>query len=197
MAYSTINFEYFTSELNIKGPIESYLWEELEGNQWDSIESLVRQLESASCSAGSWNDLIYTRDILDKLADREWLNAIEQAVDDYTDATGESPKFNPCGPFSLSDIVTFAVDWVAQELAGRIRSMDQVALVTYAVDSLDPKPEVFAFASVSDAEDFVSDETQRKVQWIVDHSTNVLSESDIDELSESEVSLVHIEVESV
>ena len=197
MNYTTINFEYFAPELNIKGPIESYLWEELEGNQWDSIENLVRQLESASCSAGSWSDLIYTRDILDKLADMEWLDAIEQAVDDYSDAIGESPNFNPYGPFRLEDIVTFAVDWVAQEIAGRIRSMDQVALVTYAVDTLDPTPEVFAFASVSDAEDFVADQTQQRVQWIVDHHPHSLSESGVEALLEAEIALIHIETESL
>tara|TARA_R110000787_G_scaffold211500_1_gene321317 strand:+ start:662 stop:1255 length:594 start_codon:yes stop_codon:yes gene_type:complete len=197
MTYSTINFEYFAQELNIKGPIESYIWEELEGNQWDSIESIVRQLEQASCSAGSWGDFIYTRDIMAKLGDSDWLDAIEQAVDDYGDATGESPDFTINGPFSLSNVVTFAVDWVAQDLAMRIRSFGDVALVTYAVDSLDTSPEVIAFASVSDAEEFVYDEVSRRVEHVVSHSPHAWDEADIDALHETELTLVHIEEESL
>ena len=104
MKNAITDLESITQALNLSGPIESYLWDELtDGYSWDSIDSIASQLESASCAAGSWNDLIYTRDILDKLADSDWLNAIEQAVDDFGDATGESPDFTYNGPFCLSN----------------------------------------------------------------------------------------------
>tara|TARA_R110000772_G_scaffold107541_1_gene210021 strand:+ start:75 stop:671 length:597 start_codon:yes stop_codon:yes gene_type:complete len=187
-----------TAALNLSGPIESYLWDSLtDGNYWDSVDSIASQLESASCSAGSWSDLIYTRDILDKLSDREWLNRIEQAVDDYGDATGESPDFTFNGPFCLSNVVTFAVDWVASDLAGRLRGLDRVYLVTVAVDSMDPSPEIIAFDSCYEAQDFVSETIQARVDHMVAHSPYTVSQSDLEGYEEQESQLVTIKEESV
>ena len=187
-----------TAALNLSGPIESYLWDSLtDGNYWDSVDSIASQLESASCSAGSWTDLIYTRDILDKLADRAWLSCIEQAVDDYGDATGESPNFNPYGPFSLSDVVTFAVDWVASDLAGRLRCLDRVYLVTVAIDSMDPSPEIIAFDSCYEAQDFIAETIQGRVDYMVAHSPYSVSQSDLWDYEEQESQLVTIKEESV
>ena len=187
-----------TAALNLSGPIESYLWDSLtDGNYWDSVDSIASQLESASCSAGSWNELIYTRDILDKLADRAWLSCIEQAVDDYGDATGESPNFNPYGPFSLSDVVTFAVDWVASDLAGRLRNLDRVYLVTVAIDSMDPSPEIIAFDSCYEAQDFIAETIQGRVDYMVAHSPYSVSQSDLWDYEEQESQLVTIKEESV
>lgn len=187
-----------TAALNLSGPIESYLWDNLtDGNYWDSVDSIASQLESASCSAGSWNELIYTRDILDKLADREWLDRIEQAVDDYGDATGESPDFTFNGPFSLSNVVTFAVDWVAQELANRLRCLDRVYLVTVAVDSMDPSPDIIAFDCESEAHDFITDTIQARVDHMVAHSPYSVSQSDLEGYEEQESQLVTIKEESV
>lgn len=187
-----------TAALNLSGPIESYLWDNLtDGNYWDSVDSIASQLESASCSAGSWSDLIYTRDILDKLSDREWLNRIEQAVDDYGDATGESPDFTFNGPFCLSNVVTFAVDWVASDLAGRLRGLDRVYLVTVAVDSMDPSPDIIAFDSCYEAQDFIAETIQARVDYTVAHSPYTVSQSDLEGYEEQESELVTITEESV
>lgn len=187
-----------TQALNLSGPIESYLWDELtDGNYWDSIDSIASQLESASCAAGSWNDLIYTRDILDKLSDSDWLNAIEQAVDDFGDATGESPDFTHYGPFSLSNVVTFAVDWVASELAHKLRSLDSVWLVTAAVDSLDPSPEIIALATESEAVEWVSEAVQARIEHMVSHSPHSVSDTDLWDFEEQEYALFNIEEESL
>lgn len=198
MKNAITDLESITQALNLSGPIESYLWDELtDGNYWDSIDSIVNQLESASCSAGSWGDLIYTRDILDKLSDSDWLNSIEQAVEDYGDATGESPDFTHYGPFSLSNVVTFAVDWVASELAHKLRSLDSVWLVTAAVDSLDPSPEVIALATESEALDWVSEAVQARVEHMVSHSPHSVSDTDLWDFEEQEYALFTIEEESL
>ena len=198
MKNAITDLESITQALNLSGPIESYLWEELtDGNYWDSIDSIASQLESASCSAGSWGDLIYTRDILDKLADSDWLNAIEQAVDDFGDATGESPDFTYNGPFCLSNVVTFAVDWVASELAHKLRSLDSVWLVTAAVESCDPNPEVIALATESEAVEWVSEAVQARVEHMVSHSPHSVSDTDLWDFEEQEYALFNIEEESL
>ena len=198
MKNAITDLESITQALNLSGPIESYLWDELtDGNYWDSIDSIAIQLESASCSAGSWGDLIYTRDILDKLADSDWLNAIEQAVDDFGDATGESPDFTYNGPFCLSNVVTFAVDWVASELAHKLRSLDSVWLVTAAIESLDPNPEVIALATESEAVEWVSEAVQARVDHMVSHSPHSVSDTDLWDFEEQEYALFNIEEESL
>ena len=198
MKNAITDLESITYALNLSGPIESYLWEELtDGNYWDSIDSIASQLESASCSAGSWNDLIYTRHILDKLSDSDWLNAIEQAIEDYSDATGDSPDFTQNGPFSLSYVVTFAVDWVANELAHKLRSLDSVWLVTAVADSLDPSPEIIALATESEALDWINEAIDSRIEWQVQHSVYMLEESELDDMREQESQLFTMEEESL
>jgi len=198
MKNAITNLESITQALNLSGPIESYLWEELtDGNYWDSIDSIASQLESASCAAGSWNDLIYTRDILDKLSDSNWLNAIEQAVEDYGDAIGETPDFIHYGSFSLCNVVTFAVDWVASELAHKLRGLDSVWLVTAAIDSLDPSPEIIALATESEALDWINDAIDSRIEWQVQHSVYMLEESDLDHMRELESVLFTMQEESL
>ena len=198
MKNAITDLESITQALNLSGPIESYLWDELtDGNYWDSVDSIASQLESASCAAGSWNDLIYTRDILDKLADSDWLNAIEQAVDDFGDATGESPDFTNYGPFCLANVVVFAVDWVASELAHKLRSLHSVWLVTAAVESLDPNPEIVALATESEALDWINEAIDSRIEWQVQHSVYTLEESELDAMREQESCLFTMEEESL
>jgi len=65
--------------------------------------------------------------------------------------------------------------------------------VTYAIDSLDPAPTVMTFDSESEAIEWLSDEIDSRVQWQVDHSPYMVSESDLDEMREIEASLARIE----
>jgi hypothetical protein len=121
------DFDRITTAIDPTGAIESYIWEEILGCQWESIGQIAQQLEMASCSHGSWSGMIYTRDILDKLSDPQWVEDIESAFADYGDNTGEAFDFDAVGGFSLSSTVTFAVDWVAQQLARKLRYLDRVA----------------------------------------------------------------------
>ena len=79
------------------------LIEQYKCNQYDSIGSLISDIEMAHCAAGSFNDMIYTRDIERKLCDSDWIDAIDAAIEDYKDNIGETPTFE-----RVTDMVTFA-----------------------------------------------------------------------------------------
>lgn len=182
------DLDRITAAIDPTGAIETYLWDELtDGAYWESIGQMVNQLESASCAAGSWSRMIYTRDILDCLADPQWQADIDDAIADWRDNTGESPDFP-----DLSSMVTFAVDHVAYQLASKLRSLDHVAVVTAAADSCDPCPDVIAFDTVWEAEDWVAEEIERRVQYAVDHSPYPVSEDDRDSMVETETELFTI-----
>lgn len=83
-----------TLELAPTGAIETHIWDDILSCKWSEISQIADQLECASCSAGSWSDMIYTRDILDKLADSQWVSDIDEAIAEYVDATGETPAFD-------------------------------------------------------------------------------------------------------
>ena len=193
MTITITDITRITEALDITGAIETYLWDELtDGSYWHSVEDIARQLETASCASGSWNQMIYTRDILNRLSDPQWQDDIDQALDDFCHATGESPDLT-----SLESAVTFAVDQTASNLAHRLRSLDSVAIVTAAFDSLDPLPDVIAFADVSDAEDWAADEVERRVQHQVDHSPHTVTEDDREAMTEIEYTLITITEESI
>jgi hypothetical protein len=191
------DFDRITTAIDPTGAIENYIWEEILGCQWESIGQIAQQLEMASCSHGSWSGMIYTRDILDKLSDPQWVEDIETAFADYEDNTGEAFDFDVVGGFSLSNTVTFAVDWVAQQLASKLRYLDKVAIVTVASDSMDPSPERIAFSTVWEAEDWVAEEVARRVQYQVDHSPHTVSEDDLLDLHEQECELFRIDEEGL
>lgn len=185
-----------TAELDPTGAIETYIWDEITDCKWTDIESIVSQLESASCNSGSWSGMIYTRDILDRLSDSQWVEDIEQAIAEYEYETGEAPNFDPYGSgFSLSAIVTFAVDWVAHRIASRIRAMGEPAVVTVAADSLDPFPERIAFASEWEAQDWVSEQIQSRMDYRVQHSQYAISEEELQQWEEEESALFRIDEE--
>jgi len=65
--------------------------------------------------------------------------------------------------------------------------------VTYAIDSLDPKPTVETFDTESEAIDWLCDEVARRVDHIVQHSPYMIDESDVEAIVEAEHSLARIE----
>ena len=193
MTITITDITRITEALDITGAIESYIWEELtDGNYWHSVEDIARQLETASCSNGSWNQMIYTRDILNRLSDPDWQNDIDEALESYGDAVGDSPDTT-----TLESMVTFAVDWVAYELAGKLRHLGKVWIVTASVDTLDPSPDVIAFEDESEALDWVADEVEGRVQYQVDHSPYTVTEADRDAMTEAEAVLFTITEESI
>jgi len=183
--------------------IAEYIMDEFicDGNYSD-VDSLISDLEMAHCAAGSFSGMIYTHDILGRLSDPDWRNAIEQAIEDYADATGESPTFDrdcmgyPSG-FRLENLVTFAVDWMSNEIASFLRYQGQFYIVTQAIDSLDPSPERKVFLCEYEAQEYVSESLQHRMDYIVQHSPYSISEEEYDALEEQERELIRLEGESV
>ena len=65
--------------------------------------------------------------------------------------------------------------------------------VIYAIDTLDPKPDVTFFATEDEAIDHVEEEIERRVSFLVEHSQYRITEDDLNSLREIERTLVHIE----
>ena len=65
--------------------------------------------------------------------------------------------------------------------------------VTYAIDSLDPNPTVNLFDTMWEAEEWLSDEVERRIDHVVQHSALPIREDELDEIREIELSLVSIE----
>jgi len=157
--------------------------------EFDSVRNLIRHLEMASCASGTWPELIYTSDIESKLADSEWRDAIDSALEEYSDATGES--YTPESPYALEELVTFAVDWYASDLAHRLQwesDGEGVYIVTIAQDSLDPSPEYIAFFGEYEALEYAQGVVSDRLQLTG-------PEEDIDALEEVEWNLIKVESE--
>lgn len=65
--------------------------------------------------------------------------------------------------------------------------------VTYAIDSLDTKPVIKLFESEYEALEFMNDEIQRRIEYVVEHSPFSISEKEYQEIEENEHTLVRIE----
>jgi len=65
--------------------------------------------------------------------------------------------------------------------------------VTYAIDSLDTNPVIKLFESEYEAEEWMNDEIQERMDYIVQHSQYTISEKEYQEIEENEYSLVRIE----
>ena len=65
--------------------------------------------------------------------------------------------------------------------------------VTYAIDSLDPNPIVQEFDTESDAIEFLTEEVNRRVEFVVAHSAYAIDESEFDAIVETEYSLARID----
>ena len=65
--------------------------------------------------------------------------------------------------------------------------------VTYAIDYGDSNPLVKTFDSFDEAQDFVSDEVQHRIDTAVQHSQYFITEEDYKHMEETEHSLCKIE----
>lgn len=66
--------------------------------------------------------------------------------------------------------------------------------VTYAVDSLDPNPTVKRFEEYWEAEEYIHEEVERRISFMIEHSPYSISEREIIEMRETEYSLLHLKV---
>ena len=65
--------------------------------------------------------------------------------------------------------------------------------VTYAIDSLDTNPVIKTFESEYEAQEWLNDEVQHRIDYTVQHSPYIISEKEYQEIEEFEYSLVRIE----
>tara|TARA_R100000781_G_C4036584_1_gene112494 strand:- start:68 stop:352 length:285 start_codon:yes stop_codon:yes gene_type:complete len=65
--------------------------------------------------------------------------------------------------------------------------------VTYAIDSLDSNPTIKFFDSEYEAQEWLNDEVQHRIDYTVQHSPYTISEKEYQEIEEYEYSLVRIE----
>ena len=65
--------------------------------------------------------------------------------------------------------------------------------VTYAIDSLDPNPTVKIFDEEYEALEWLNDEVQRRIDYVVQHSPYTISEKEYLMIEENEYTLVRIE----
>ena len=65
--------------------------------------------------------------------------------------------------------------------------------VTYSIDSLDTQPVVKLFDEEYEALEWMSDEIQRRIEYVVEHSQFSISEKEYKEIEENEHTLVRIE----
>jgi len=65
--------------------------------------------------------------------------------------------------------------------------------VTYAIDSLDTNPIIKTFETKFEAEEWLHDEVQHRIDYTVQHSQYTISEKEYKEIEEYEYSLVRIE----
>ena len=64
--------------------------------------------------------------------------------------------------------------------------------VYYKVDSSDNYPDIYTFDDRDIMDDFIYEEINRRVQFIVDHSPYALSEEDIEDIRANEKLLIKI-----
>jgi len=65
--------------------------------------------------------------------------------------------------------------------------------VTYAIDSLDTKPLIKTFESEYEAVEWLENEVQERMDYVVQHSPYTISEEEYQEIEEYEYQLVRIE----
>jgi len=99
--------------------------------------------------------------------------------------------------FHLENLVTFAVDWMSNEIASFLRYQGQFYIVTQAVDSLDPSPERKVFLCEYEAQEYISESLMHRMDYIVQHSPYSISESEYEALQEQEMELIRLGQESV
>ena len=65
--------------------------------------------------------------------------------------------------------------------------------VTYAIDSLDSNPTIKTFEHEYEALEWLENEVQERMDYVVQHSPYTISEKEYQEIEENEYQLVRIE----
>ena len=148
--------------------------------EFSSIDDLVRGLQMAHYSAGSLG-MCYTHE-LDSFV-REHLDDIEDVLAEYIDAMGEKLQVE-----TFSDMVVLALDYACNEIAHAVEYAN-LAIVASHADYMDTDPEVI-ICDTYDADDMVAEIIQHRLDMEVQHSTETVTQEDVDEMEETLLELV-------
>jgi hypothetical protein len=151
-------------------------------NEYNSIDSLVRDLELAHWSAGSLGLIYYTEqaEFLNVASNRD---DVEEVFADLLDNMGE-----PIEVREFSDMLIHALDHACNAIASLIDYAD-LSVVINAVDYMDPNPEVII---TDDLDGTVAEVIQYRLDMEVQHSPYTLSEDDLAAMEETISELVRI-----
>lgn len=180
-------YEEYLTWVSDKTAATEYVIEYLQDMEFEDIRNLMLQVASARACDGSWG-LVYTAE-LDKMMTRpEWVDAVNAFADKYLEWYCEDYIFTGTGK-----LIWDAIEGEARLFLMWLQDNIQPAMVTMRADTMDTKPDRVAFTSRSEAEDFYYEEIDRRVQWRVDHSQEVVSDDEREAMWEEEAQLVTIE----
>jgi hypothetical protein len=151
-------------------------------NEYDSIDSLVRDLEMAHCDAGSLGLIYYSEQeyFLNVASNRD---DVEEVFADLLDNMGEPIEIR-----EMSDMLIHALDHACNSIASLIDYAD-LSLVINAVDYMDPNPEVII---TDDPDGTVADIIQQRLDIEVQYSPYTVNEYDLAAMEETLSELVRI-----
>lgn len=159
--------------------VVEYITDYFADNEYSSIDSLAGDLEMAHWDAGS----------LDYSEQAEFLNVasnrddVEEVFSDLLDSMGEPIEIR-----EFSDMLIHALDHVTNAIASLIYHADLAIVVNHA-DYMDTDPEVI-ICDKYDADDKVSEIIQHRLDMEVQHSTETVTEEDLDAMEETLLQLV-------
>jgi len=179
--FSMINLPFAGNGYNQNAVVE-YLTEYFGDHEYSSVDDMVRDLQMAHYSAGSLG-MCYTHELDEFL--KANLNAIEEVLADYMDATGENLQVE-----AFSDMVVLALDFACGEIASAIEYAD-IKVIVHAVDYLDPNPEVILCENI-ELDGTLADIIQARLDSEVAHSTSTVSEEEYAEIEEQIADLIYV-----
>ena len=182
--FAQINLPFATPSIGGTGnnAVVEYLTEYFGDSEYNSIQDLVRDLEMAHYSAGSFG-MCYTHELDDFL--KANLDDIEEVLNYYMDATGEEHSFS-----SFGGMVAIALDVAANEIASAIEYADLAIVVNHA-DYMDTDPDVIICTSY-EAYDVRNEITLHRLDMEVQHSTTTVNEYDLAAMEETLSELVYV-----
>ena len=181
--FSKINLPFSTPSIGGTGnnAVVEYLTDHYGDHEYSSISDLVRDLEMAHYSAGSFG-MCYTYELDDFL--KAHLDDIEEVLAEYIDATGEKLQVE-----TFSDMVIVALDFAANEIASAVECAE-LAIVANHADYMDTSPEVI-ICDAYEADDTVAGIIQHRLDMEVQHSTETVNEYDLAAMEETLLELVY------
>lgn len=173
--FSLLNYSLPWSTPRRQNAVVEHITNYFADNEYGSIDSLVRDLELAHWSAGSFGLIYYPEQVafLNVASNRD---DVEEVFEDLLDNMGE-----PIAIREFSDMLITALDHACSSIASLITHAD-LSIVINAADYLDPKPEVII---TGEPDETVAGIIQQRLDMEVQHSTTTVNEYDLAAMEET------------